>query len=271
MSADSRQFYTQLNIGTAKPSVSQLEEVKHYFINTKNISELYGAGHYEKDAIELLDKLFIEKDIVFMVGGSGLFINAVLKGVDDFIEIPSEVRENLNQKFEELGIKWLQNKLKELDVNYYNSVDINNPQRMIRALEVSSYTGKPYSSFLNNNVPSRNFIPIKILLNTERDKLYKNINSRVDEMMAGGLLDEVKSLKDYKELNALKTVGYKELFAFLDASYSLTTAIEKIKQHTRNYAKRQITWFNNQDEFEKFEPDAIEKIKAYIDIIIKHG
>jgi tRNA dimethylallyltransferase len=271
LSADSRQFYRELSIGTAKPSEAQLHEVRHYFINNKNASELYGAGHYEKEAIALLDELFKEKDIVFQVGGSGLYINAVLNGVDDFIEIPPEIRIGLNHEFEESGIGRLQSKLKELDENYYNTVDLNNPQRIVRALEVCIYTGKPYSSFLNKVPVKRNFIPVKILINTAREKLYSNINARVDEMMAAGLLEEVKQLRALKNVNALKTVGYKELFAFLDASYNLNTAVEKIKQHTRNYAKRQITWFKNQDDFEEFEPGAIEKIKAYIDIIMTHG
>jgi len=248
-----------------------MDEVKHYFINNKNITELYGAGHFEKDIINLLNSLFKEKDIVFMVGGSGLYINAVLNGVDEFIEVPPEIRNDLNQKFIEFGITWLQNKLKEVDEDYYNAVELNNPQRIVRALEVSIFTGKPYSSFLNKNTIKRNFTPIKIFINTERSNLYTKINSRVDQMMSGGLLEEVKQLQDYKSMNALKTVGYKELFAFLDASYNLERAVEKIKQHTRNYAKRQITWFKNQDEFEEFEPGAIEKIKAYIDIIMEHG
>jgi tRNA dimethylallyltransferase len=260
-----------MSIGTAKPSDEQLKEVKHYFINNKTIEELYGAGHYEKDAIELLHKLFTEHDVVFMVGGSGLYINAVLNGVDDFIEVPDEIRLTLNKEFEEKGIIFLQEKLKALDENYYNTVDLNNPQRIVRALEVCIHTGKPYSSFLNQPKDPRNFTPIKILINTEREELYKRINSRVDQMMGAGLLEEVKQLRNYKHLNALKTVGYKELYAYLDASYDLKTAVEKIKQHTRNYAKRQITWFKNQDEFEEFKPDEIEKIKAYIDIIMTHG
>ncbi len=218
-----------------------------------------------------MNRLFSEKDIVILVGGSGLYINAVLNGVDDFIEVPDEVRENLNEEFKKSGIIFLQTKLKELDEAYYNSVDLNNPQRMVRALEVCIHTGMPYSSFLNRPKTKRNFTAIKILLSTERELLYEKINSRVDEMMTQGLLEEVKQQQNLKGLNALKTVGYKELFAFLDGSYNLNTAVSKIKQHTRNYAKRQITWFKNQDDFEEFEPNAFEKIKAYIDIIISHG
>lgn len=260
LSADSRQFYKEMSIGTAKPSEEQLAAVKHYFINTKNITELYGAGHFEKDAIATLNELFKTKDIVFLVGGSGLYIDAVLNGVDDFIEVPIEIREELNKKFEANGLEWLQNEVKKLDETYFNSVDTHNPQRLIRALEVCQHTGKPYSSFLNQPKTERNFTAIKILINTDRETLYSQINNRVDEMMASGLLEEVKQLADQKHLNALKTVGYKELYAYLDASYNLNTAVEKIKQHSRNYAKRQLTWFKNQDNFEEFKTGDIDKI-----------
>lgn len=271
LSADSRQFYKEMTIGTAKPSEEQLAAVKHYFINTKNITELYGSGHFEKDAIATLNELFKTQDIIFLVGGSGLYIDAVLNGVDDFIEVPIETREELNKKYEANGLEWLQNEVKKLDETYFNSVDTQNPQRLIRALEVCQHTGKPYSSFLNRPKEERNFIPIKILINTDRETLYSQINARVDDMMASGLLEEVKQLADQKHLNALKTVGYKELYAYLDASYNLNTAVDKIKQHTRNYAKRQLTWFKNQDNFEEFKPTDLEKIKAYIDIIIEHN
>ncbi len=260
LSADSRQFYKEMSIGTAKPSEEQLAAVKHYFINTKNITELYGAGHFEKDAIATLNELFKTKDIVFLVGGSGLYIDAVLNGVDDFIEVPIEIREELNKKFEANGLEWLQNEVKKLDETYFNSVDTHNPQRLIRALEVCQHTGKPYSSFLNQPKTERNFTAIKILINTDRETLYSQINNRVDDMMASGLLEEVKQLADQKHLNALKTVGYKELYAYLDASYNLNTAVDKIKQHTRNYAKRQLTWFKNQDNFEEFKTGDIDKI-----------
>ena len=232
---------------------------------------MYGAGHYEKDAIEMLDNLFKIYNVVFLVGGSGLYIDAVLNGVDDFIEVPIEIREKLNQKFLQKGLEWLQNEVKKVDEVYFNSVDTYNPQRLIRALEVCQYTGKPYSSFLNRPKSTRNFTPIKILINTDREKLYDQINLRVDKMMRAGLMEEVKQMADKKHLNALKTVGYKELYAYLDASYTLEAAIEKIKQHTRNYAKRQLTWFKNKDEFEEFAPTDLEKIKGYIDVIIANG
>lgn len=268
LSADSRQFYKELNIGTAKPSKAQLAEVKHYFINTKSINELYGAGHFEKDALPILSELFQKQDVVVLVGGSGLYINALLNGVDDFIEVPAEIRERLNEQYQQNGLEWLQNEVKKLDETYFNSVDTHNPQRLIRALEVCLFTGQPYSSFLNQNKIERPFKAIKLLINCPREKLYAQINSRVDEMMEQGLLEEVKELIDQKHLNALKTVGYKELYAYLDASYTLETAINKIKQHTRNYAKRQLTWFKNQDDFMEFEPGEFEKIIAYIKTIL---
>ena len=271
VSADARQFYKELTIGTAKPTEEQLSSVKHFFINTKSITELYGAGHYEKDAIELLNKLFINYDLVFLVGGSGLYIDAILNGIDDFIEVPIEFREKLNKEFVENGLEFIQQKLKILDEEYYNQVDLNNSQRLIRAIEVCQFTGKKYSSFLNNPKVKRNFIPIKILINTSREKLYSQINLRVEDMMTAGLLGEVQQLLNFKHLNALKTVGYKELFDFISGTTTLKFAVEKIKQHTRNYAKRQLTWFKNKDEFEEFEPTEIEKIKAYIDIILTHG
>ena len=263
-SADSRQFYREMSIGTAKPNEAQLKEVKHHFINTKSITELYGAGHYEKDALTELEKYYFNQDIALVVGGSGLYINALIHGVDEFVDVPIELREKLIKQFETRGLEWLQNEVKKLDETYYHSADTHNPQRLMRALEVCLFTGKPYSSFLNKGKTERPFTPIKILINTDRQKLYDRINSRVDEMLQLGLLDEVKNLHDYKHVNALKTVGYKELYAYLAGSYSFETAITKIKQHTRNYAKRQLTWFKNQDAFMEFEPEQLDDITHYI-------
>ena len=264
ISADSRQFYRELSIGTAKPNEEQLKEIPHYFVNNKSINELYGAGHFEKEAIDCLTELFEEHSILFMVGGSGLYIDAVLNGVDEFIDIPPTVRETLNIRFKEEGITWLQNELKHHDPEYYNTVDVNNSQRIIRALEVFTHTGIPYSKFLNRGKPKRNFTPIKILINTERKELYDRIDRRVDEMMKMGLLEEAKKFLDRRSLNALKTVGYKELYDYLDGTYGLDTAVEKIKQHTRNYAKRQLTWFKNKDVFQEFDSNDFEKIIEHI-------
>ena len=264
ISADSRQFYRELSIGTAKPNEEQLKEIPHYFVNNKSINELYGAGHFEKEAIDCLTELFEEHSILFMVGGSGLYIDAVLNGVDEFIDIPQTVREILNTRFKEEGITWLQNEQKHHDPEYYHTVDVNNSQRIVRALEVFTHTGIPYSKFLNREKPKRNFTPIKILINTERKELYERIDRRVDEMMKLGLLEEAKKFLDRRSLNALKTVGYKELYDYLDGTYELDTAVEKIKQHTRNYAKRQLTWFKNKDVFQEFDSNDFEKITEHI-------
>lgn len=271
ISADSRQFYIEMNIGTAKPSKSDLLEVKHHFINHKHIHELYGAGHFAKEANEVLETLFISNEIVIVVGGSGLYIDALLNGVDEFGEVPLKFREELNEAFKQKGLTWLQEELKKVDEVYYKKVDINNPQRIIRALEIFNYTQKPYSSFLQNNQLEKKYNTIGLLINCEREKLYNRINERVDLMMKEGLLEEVKNLASQKDLNALKTVGYKELFDFLEGHCTIEYAIDKIKQHTRNYAKRQLTWFKNKSEFEEFEPHDFEKICAYIDVIVAHG
>jgi tRNA dimethylallyltransferase len=271
ISADGRQFYKELTIGVAKPSEQELATVPHHFINNKSIHELYGAGHYEKEAIAVIEKLFEEQSVLILVGGSGLYINAILNGVDEFEEVPIEIREQLNESFETKGLTWLQEELQQKDPVYYSTVDSNNPQRIIRALEVIYYTGKPFSEFRSGQKTQRSFESIPIFINTDRDSLYQRINTRVDEMIRVGLLEEVKSLYTFKHLNALKTVGYNELFSYLDNECTLEAAIEKIKQRTRNYAKRQITWFKNQGEFEVFEPNAVEQLKAYIDLIRQHA
>lgn len=269
LSADSRQFYKDLSIGTAKPDDEQLRQVKHYFIDSKPVTELYGAGHYEKDVLNTLDALFKMHDVVFLVGGSGLYIEAVLHGVDDFVEIPANIREQLNQQFKQKGLNWLQDEVEKKDKVFFDRADVNNPQRLIRALEVIEHTGLPYSGFLNKEKSTRHFTPIKILINLERGLLYARINERVDTMMQKGLLEEVKQFVEHKNLNALKTVGYKELYEYLDGKYSFAEAVEKIKQHTRNYAKRQLTWFKNKDTFTEFKPDAIKDITEHIDQIVK--
>lgn len=271
VSADSRQFYKETEIGTAKPNQAELNEVTHHFINTLSIHQNYNIGDFEKDAIACLTDLFTKHDIVFLVGGSGLYINAVLYGVDEFFEIKPETREFIKTKYSESGITWLQSELKEKDPDYYEIVDVNNPQRLMRALEVCYDSGKPYSSFLSNNKKQRPFNVIKLLINSPREVLYERINKRVDEMVDQGLIEEAKALYPYKSLNALNTVGYKELFAHFTGELTQEAAIDLIKQKTRNYAKRQLTWFNNQDEYETFAPNEIEKIKAYIEIILQHS
>jgi tRNA dimethylallyltransferase len=271
LSADSRQFYKEMSIGTAKPSPAELKEAGHLFIDSLSIHDNYSIGDFEKDAIKSLDELFKENQIVFLVGGSGLYINAVLYGVDEFENVSEATKEKVRKQYEDKGITWLQKQILELDPDYYNTVDINNPQRLQRALEVCLETGKPYSSFLSRNKKERSFDTIKILINTDREKLYERINKRVDAMISAGLVEEAKKLFPHKDLNALNTVGYKELFAHFTGETDLTTAIDLIKQKTRNYAKRQLTWFNNQDTYETFGPDDAEKIKAYIEIIIQNS
>lgn len=271
ISADSRQFYKEMCIGTAKPSHEEMQGIPHNFIDHISIHETYNVGQFERDAIECIEKLFNEHDTLILVGGSGLYINAVMNGVDEFEEIPTAIRENLIKDYEEKGLTFLQEELKAKDEVYYNQVDLNNPQRIMRALEVCIHSQKPYSGFRKKEKKERSFSTINLLINTTREALYSKINQRVDVMMAHGLLEEVKQLYPFKHLNALNTVGYKELFDFIEGKTSLEEATNLIKQNTRRYAKRQLTWFNHQGEFETFEPTELEKIKAYLDIVIQHS
>ncbi len=270
ISADSRQFYKEMSIGTAKPTAEEIQDVPHYFINNISIHDVYNVGQFEREAIELIESLFKTHEYLILVGGSGLYINAILNGVDEFEEIPAHIREQLIKDYEEKGITYLQKELKLKDEVYYNQVDLNNPQRIMRALEVCIHTQKPYSSFRTKEKKQRSFNTINILINTEREALYARINKRVDIMMQNGLLEEVKGLYPFKHLNALNTVGYKELFDFIDGKYTLEEAVNLIKQNSRRYAKRQLTWFNHQGEFETFEPTELEKIKAYLDIVSQY-
>lgn len=270
ISADSRQFYKEMSIGTAKPTIEEMQDVPHYFINNISIHDVYNVGQFEREAIELIESLFKTNEYLILVGGSGLYINAILNGVDEFEEIPAHIREQLIKDYEEKGITYLQEELKLKDEVYYNQVDLNNPQRIMRALEVCIHTQKPYSSFRTKEKKQRSFNTINILINTEREVLYARINKRVDIMMQNGLLEEVKGLYPFKHLNALNTVGYKELFDFIDGKCSLEEAVNLIKQNSRRYAKRQLTWFNHQGEFETFEPTELEKIKAYLDIVSQY-
>lgn len=271
ISADSRQFFKEMSIGTAKPTAAEMQKVPHYFVDHISIHDTYNVGQYEREAITTIEQLFEKHNELILVGGSGLYINAVLNGVDEFEEIAPEIRENLNQTYQAQGLAWLQEKLLELDPVYYQQVDLNNPQRLIRALEVCIHNGKPYSSFRTKEKKTRPFNTIPILINTEREVLYDRINRRVDQMMANDLLEEVKHLYPHKQLNALNTVGYKELFDFLDHKNTLEEAVNLIKQNTRRYAKRQLTWFNNQGDYETFDPNDLEKLKAYLDIVIFHS
>ena len=259
ISCDSRQFYKEMEIGTAVPSNIEKAEVPHHFIQNKSIHEIYTVGDYEKEAVLKLDSLFETNSIQIMVGGSGLYMDAVLYGFDDFPDINSNVRDCLNVDFEKFGIEYLQEKLKEADPIYYQYLEQNNPQtllnpqRMKRFVEVCRGTGKPYSSFLNKNKTQRNFTPIIIGLEAERTIIYERINLRVDIMIKEGLVEEVSSLLPYKSLNALNTVGYSELFAFLKQETTLDNAIEEIKKNTRRFSKRQLTWFKRNENIVWFD------------------
>ncbi|KGO91894.1 tRNA (adenosine(37)-N6)-dimethylallyltransferase MiaA [Flavobacterium subsaxonicum] len=243
ISADSRQFFKEMTIGTAVPSADELAAAKHHFIQNISIFEEYTVGDFERDAIAKLDQLFATNNFAVLVGGSGLYIDAVLKGFDDFPEVEPAVRQQLIADFEEKGIEYLQHKLEELDPVHYNNVAKENPQRLMRALEVCIGSGKPYSSFLNIKKNSRNFTPIVIGLEAERQTMYNRINQRVDIMVNNGLIDEARELYPHKKLNALQTVGYRELFSFFDGEFTQDFALEEIKKNTRRFAKRQITWF----------------------------
>lgn len=267
LSADSRQFYKELSIGTAAPTPEELAAAPHHFIHNRSITEDYNVGAYERDALRKLEDLFKTHDVVVAVGGSGLYIDALNKGLHSFPEVDPRVKENLAAEFEAKGITYLQESLKALDPNYYAKVDLNNHTRLLRALEVCKSSGKPYSSFLEQEKPSRFFKSVYIGLEAERATLYNRINLRVEYMMAEGLLDEVKSVMAYRNHNALQTVGYKELFSYLDGNLTLEEAIQEIKKNSRRYAKRQISWFNrNPDiiwvDFKSPFSEILENVKS---------
>lgn len=247
ISADSRQFFKEMEIGTAVPSTEELNEVPHHFIQHKSIFEPYSVGDFEKEAILLLDDLYLKKDVVVMVGGSGLYVDAVISGLDEFPEVAPQIRETLNQELETNGLELLQKELKQLDPEYYKTVDLENPHRLIRALEVCRATDKPYSSFLNQQKPERPFKSLYIGIDAPREVVYDRINTRVDFMMEAGLFEEAKKLYSHKKLNALQTVGYKELFEYIDGKCSLEFAISEIKKNTRRFAKRQLTWLRKNE------------------------
>jgi len=242
ISCDSRQFYKELKIGTSPPSREQLKEINHHFIHNKSIHDKYNVGMYEKDAINLINNLFKKKEIIILVGGSGLYADSIMYGIDYFPEIPSNIRNKIISEYESGGLEVIQNKLKKLDTKYYEEVDLSNSARIIRALEIIEFTGNKFSSLRTNKQKKRIFQSHVIVVECEREKLYTRINNRVDQMIKEGLEKEVLSLKDFKELNTLNTVGYKEFFNYFDNKISYNDTIDKIKQNTRNYAKRQITW-----------------------------
>lgn len=253
ISCDSRQFYKEMTIGTAVPNSDELNAVTHHFIQNRSITEDYNVGQYERDALEKLDELFLKHNTLIMVGGSGLYVDAVLKGLDYFPDVSPEIRQQLNKELAENGLNSLQDQLKKLDIESYNSIEIENPHRVIRALEICIGTGKVYSYFKNKPKVKRNFTPIKIGLTAEREIIYNRINQRVDAMMKNGLLKEAEGLLPNKQLNALQTVGYRELFQFLNDEITLDFAVSEIKKNTRRFAKRQNTWFKKDTEIQWFD------------------
>ena len=259
ISCDSRQFFKEMTIGTAVPSKEELASVKHHFIQNKSIFDNYTVGDFEKEAIAKLEELFLTNDFAILVGGSGLYVDAILKGFDDFPEIENEIRESVKENYITFGITYLLKQLQELDAAYYkklaleNPQTLQNPQRMMRFVEVCLGTGKPYSSFLNLKKNERSFTPILIGLEADRNVIYDRINQRVDVMMKEGLLAEAENLFPNKNLNALQTVGYRELFQYIDGAISLEFAIEEIKKNTRRFSKRQLTWFKRIENVNWFD------------------
>ena len=262
-SSDSRQFYREMSIGTAKPSLDELNEVPHYFINNKSIEEAYSAGDYEKEIINQLEDYFKNQKIAFLVGGSGMYIDAVCKGLDN---LPKDlaVRNRLNLELKENGIEYLQEKLKIFDPKQYDIMDLSNSQRLIRALEVCRITSKPYSSLLTATKKIRSFKMVKFLLHIDKNQLELNIEKRVDQMVENGLFQEVENLRDKKNLNALNTVGYKEIFNFFNGNYSREEAINLIKRNTKKYAKRQMTWFKKDISYQWIEN--LDTLKSFNEI-----
>jgi tRNA dimethylallyltransferase len=264
VSADSRQLYANLKIGTAAPTPEELQRVPHHFIGTLQLTDYYSAAQYEEDALKLLDHLFQTKDVVILTGGSMMYVDAVCKGIDDIPTVDEETRKTLLERYEKEGLEQLCAELKLLDPDYYKIVDLKNHKRVIHALEICYMTGKTYTSFRTQEKKTRPFRMIKIGLTRDREELYARINQRVDIMMEQGLLDEVKQAYPYRQLNSLNTVGYKELFNYLDGEWALPFAIDKIKQNSRIYSRKQMTWFKRDEEIRWFHPNQEEDILTYI-------
>jgi tRNA dimethylallyltransferase len=266
ISCDSRQFYKEMSIGTAVPSKLELSKANHYFIHHKSVKDNYTVGDFQNDALKLIENLFKKDDYIILTGGSGMYMDAIVNGIDKFPKIKLGVRELLNEKHNSRGILFLKNKLKELDPEYYDIVDVNNHRRLIRALEVCISTGKTYSSFLNKKNKEYDFESVNFGIKVDRELLYKKINYRVDKMISDGLIKEAKTLLNFKDLNPLNTVGYKELFEHFKGNLTKSQAIEKIKQNTRRYAKRQMTWLKNKNLVWIENNVEIDEIKKFINL-----
>ena len=264
INADSRQIYRELKIGTARPTEEQMQQIKHYFVGTLGLEDYYSASLFEQQVLELLSQLFQTHDYALMTGGSMMYIDAVCDGIDDIPTIDDETRALMKRRLDEEGLERLCEDLKKLDPEYYQMVDKQNPRRVVHALEICTMTGQTYTSFRRREKRERPFRIIKIGLNRPREELYARINQRVDEMMAGGLLEEVKTMYPRRSLNALNTVGYKELFDYIDGRWPLEEAVERIKGNTRRYARKQLTWYKKDDQIRWFHPDEITTIIDYI-------
>ncbi len=270
ISSDSRQFYKEMKIGTAVPSEEELAAARHHFIRHLSIEDAYNVGMFERDALQLLETLFLKHEVVVMAGGSGLYSNAVVQGLDEFPEVPPIVRKELNERLQQEGIASLQSQLKILDPGYYEQADIENPHRIMRALEICLATGKPFSTFLNKPRPKRPFNSINIGLTADRKVIYDRIDQRVDIMVANGLIEEAQALHPKKHLNALQTVGYRELFNYFEGEWALDFAISEIKKNTRRFAKRQLTWYRKDESIRWFEHETahqqiVEEISSLIE------
>lgn len=265
ISADSRQLYADLKIGTAAPTPEQLARVKHHFVGTLQLTDYYSAAQYEAEVMKKLDELFKRHNVIVLTGGSMMYVDAVCKGIDDIPTVDEETRKTLMQHYENVGLERLCAELKILDPEYYDIVDKKNPKRVIHALEICYMTGQTYTSFRTNQTKERPFNIIKVGLRREREELYARINKRVDIMMEDGLLEEAKSVYQYKDLNSLNTVGYKEMFKYLDGEWELPFAIEKIKQNSRIYSRKQVTWFKRDTDITWFHPDDTDNIMSFIE------
>ena len=264
INADSRQIFRDMPIGTAAPTAEEQKRVKHFFVGKLHINDYYNASMFENDVIELLDKLFGEKDNIIMSGGSMMYVDAVCNGIDDIPSVNESIRQQVKSLYEADGLDIIKEKLNKLDPEYFEIVDKNNPKRVIHALEICLSTGKTYTSFRTNTKKERNFRIIKIGLNRDRDELYSRIDKRVDLMIENGLMEEAKQMYPHKELNSLNTVGYKELFNYFDGNCTLDEAIFKIKSNTHKYCRKQLTWFKRDKDIHWFNPDNVEEIIKYI-------
>lgn len=264
INADSRQLFRELKIGTAAPTEEQMAQVKHYFVGSLSIGDYYSASMYEQDVLQLLDTLFQDSDYALLSGGSMMYIDAVCNGIDDIPTVDDKTRDTLKRRLEEEGLEPLVEELHRLDPEHWAIVDRQNPRRVVHALEICLMTGKTYTSFRKAEKKERPFQIIKIGLNRDREELYHRINVRVDQMMAQGLLNEVRAMNEYRNVNALNTVGYKELFNYLDGLWTLDEAVERIKGNTRRYARKQLTWFKRDLQMRWFHPDDIQNMLTYI-------